>query len=83
MTDAELKIEKGIPLPLSKREGIYRQYTFGKFEVGDSAFFDVNGKGGEMLRQGLSQFARRNDRKFATRTVTENGVKGLRVWRIA
>lgn len=70
----ELKIDKGVPMP---------KPAWGKLselcksmEVGDSVFFPGRSSGslaGSLVRFGY---------KFAKRTVTENGVKGVRVWRI-
>lgn len=45
-------------------------------------FFIPNVNQGYMRRAG-KLYARRNGGAYKARTVTENGVKGVRVWRIA
>jgi len=80
MTDkpnGEIKIDKGVPLsPVSSRQ----KYPFHAMDIGDSFFLPERSstKSGN-----LHQFARNQRVSIKTRTVTENGVKGVRVWRIA
>lgn len=72
MASDEIKIEKGIPMPARRgTTGV----AWGAMEIGDSAFIP---------RTNVYYAGRgRNGFKFRSRTVTENGVKGVRVWRIA
>lgn len=75
----ELQIEKGIPLPTLGRAGRSR---WAEFEVGDSAFFLDRAR--SSLATASCDWGRHHGgRKFATRVVTENGVKGVRVWRVS
>lgn len=67
------KIDKGIPLDKERRK-----YPLPAMEVGDSFFV----AGGSSQTIGGS-FAAQRPKKFAVRTVTENGVKGVRVWRVS
>ena len=71
----QIVIEKNVPAPANPRR---RKYPFAEMEVGDS-FFAPNIK----ISSVTYSFARHPGKKFTARTVTENGVKGFRVWRIA
>ena len=75
---ASIKIEKNIPPPTKSATPSSK---FAAFEVGDSAFFPD--AVGATIAPTVSYYGRRNNKKFTTRTVTEGGVKGIRVWRIA
>ncbi len=70
-----IKIDKGIPVPRSWHGG----YPIGQLEVGDSFF--APGRTPNSFC-GSKQWQQTKGRKFACRTVTENGVKGTRMWRI-
>lgn len=71
-------VEPGLPIPESR---IWRRkYPFKQMEVGDSFF--VPGKTIQDLKGPLN-YARCDCRRFTTRRVTENGITGLRIWRIA
>lgn len=79
-------IEKGIEMPAhtSRR----RRYPFTDMEVGDSFFVPLDGRKAENLASSISgsarsgRAARANGRRYVTRTVVENGVKGVRCWRV-
>lgn len=74
-----IKIDKGIPMPESGA-GRKRIYPFHELAVGDS-FFAPNTTHANV--NGPAQRARQQTgRKFALRKVTENGVDGVRVWRV-
>jgi len=81
----EFKIEKGIPLAAETR-GRKRKYPWPEMEVGDSIFVagqSSHDKGGKRSAYTSAQhYARRRDLKFAVRTVTEDGVDGVRIWRV-
>lgn len=69
-------IDKNIPLPSERTS----KYPVRQLELGES-FFAPN-----ISRTNIAsslQYAAGLGRKFATRRVTEDGVRGLRVWRIA
>ena len=77
----EIKIETGIPIP--KQKGTSK-YPFQSMKIGDSFFvpnIHVSALSGSMINARNSMNAPKA--KWITRTVTENGVKGVRVWRIA
>ena len=63
----EFEIEKGIPLTKPRS-----RYPFREMEVGDSVFIP----GVNVVNFSVPP------RQFAKRTRVENGVKGVRVWRI-
>lgn len=74
--DSEFKIETGIPAPPPVQPR--RRYPFRDMAVGDS-FFAAN------VSIVTVSVATRDHRpkKFTCRTVVENGIKGVRAWRIA
>ena len=76
MTDAnkgiEMKIEKNIPMPMSRSAS---NYGWGEFEVGDCTFVE----GPAMKeKQSVYQYGTRNNKKFTCRQEE----KGVRIWRI-
>ena len=74
-----IEIDKNVPLSRSLRET--KKYPWADMQVGDSFFIPQIS---EITRGGLYTGAQRAARiKIATRRVTENGVEGVRVWRIA
>ncbi len=70
------KIDKGIELP---PERVKNSYPWKELSIGDS-FFVPNMRSG--ARQGLQSISARHGIRIAVRSVVENGVKGVRVWRI-
>lgn len=83
-----IEIDKNIDLPAASRgAGIGGIYPWKELGVGDSFFVPAK-DGVRTLQRNLSCGGRLYTRRhggggFATRVVTENGVKGVRVWRIA
>ena len=73
------EIESDIPMSKDGR-GRPSFYPFRDMSVGDSFF--ASGVRINSVRRSASLFASRNGMKFATRKQTENGVTGLRVWRV-
>jgi hypothetical protein len=65
-------------------------FPFSIMEVGDSFFVPLNGKTREQVQLNINHSIRYHRKKvtfsdtykFATRTVEEGGVKGVRCWRI-
>lgn len=81
MTDeTEFKIEKGVPIPPGGGRPT-APYPFDKMEVGDS-FFTAGEKAQSRISNSAKNYATKKGVKFTTRTVTEGGVKGARIWRI-
>lgn len=73
-----ITIDKNVPLPILIKKGAPRKYPLSDLEVGESFF--AAGK----LPSDIRPLATRlRPKKFAVRTVTENGVKGVRVWRLS
>ncbi len=71
------KIEKNISPPGRSIYGL------GRFEVGDSAFYGEEYESSR-IRTAACMFGRKHPSiKFSTHKCTENGVDGIRVWRIA
>lgn len=81
----ETKIDKGIPIPGwgGGRRGF--KYPFHKMEIGDSAFFPGEHANGR-VKNAADAWAKSpngNGRKYSARSVTESGVTGVRIWRVA
>lgn len=72
-----LAIDKRVAIPEKKRSGRASIYPTGAMAVGDSFF--VPGKTAEEI---AGSIYRNKTRKFTARSVTEKGVKGVRVWRV-
>lgn len=76
----EFKIEKGVQMP-PRPAGPGPEYSslWRHLSPGDSVF--LAGKSGRAIGSTLNNKAMRRDGyRFATRTVTEDGVTGVRVW---
>lgn len=79
-----IKVDKDIPIPKYWQRTMY---PFANMKVGDS-FFVPNMKkinGSTMSRKvtmAAYVYGWRHEMKFITRTVTEEGIVGIRVWRI-
>ena len=69
-----IKIDQNVPLPQKNTFGALK-YPFRKMEIGDSFFIPNRSS------TGISTDIYK-PKKFTMRAVTENGVKGVRVWRI-
>lgn len=72
---SEYRIDKNVPPPSRLK------YPLEKLDVGDSFF--VPEKTGQSMRTTVSHYQRTRGGKFITREVTEAGVSGTRVWRVA
>lgn len=81
-----ITIETNIPLPDAKR-GSSAAYPFADMQVGDS-FFVASAEADfkatrARLAAAIARFRKASEGvKFATRTVDEDSVNGLRVWRM-
>jgi len=73
-------VESHIPMPVVKL-GRPTKYPFGAMEVGDSFF--LSGASYDLVAPAARMFGTRHGRKYRVRTVTENGSRGVRVWRVA
>lgn len=75
------EVRKDIPLPAAVREGFSKpsKYPFATMEVGDMFFVPEAKKSFSSL---VSAAGKRLDRKFSTRSVSENGVTGIGCWRL-
>ena len=72
---SEYNIEKGIPIP-DLRVGT-RRSLLNQMEIGDSVFFD-----GQTSRRIAGNFSILAPKRFVCRQLTENDIKGVRVWRV-
>ena len=72
-------IQKGVPRPQPEPERVRVIDFLREFEIGDSAFFE-----GETRRSlAISVRQKRLGYNFTSRLVTEGGVRGVRLWRVA
>ena len=77
-----IAIDKGVPLPALKGgKGPVPLYPWREMDVGDS-FFVPEAKT-PRITGNAAGVAKRTGFKFSVRAVTENGVKGVRVWRVS
>lgn len=75
------EIEKGIKIPVRKSSRPAK-YPWRQMELGDS-FFVPSGNPSKMItRLNPSSQTQKAGLKFTRRIVEENGVKGVRIWRI-
>ena len=74
-----IEIDSGIPMPASVRKGSGpRKYPWTDMEVGDSIFVAKDkGQFSSLARKACP------DAKFSQRSVVENDIPGMRVWRVA
>lgn len=78
-TISQYAIDSSVPIPdMHGGRGILK-YPFPLMQVGDSFF--VPGRNSQGVK-GTINYWNRAGRKFTTRTRTENGVYGVRVWRV-
>lgn len=72
------EIQKGVPIPPRKRKnGVDSKYPFAAMDVGDSFF--VPGRKPEAFRVSAQRFRPARFRPLAS---VEDGITGVRVWRI-
>jgi len=79
MSYQSYEITDAIPPP-SGRGPLNRKYPFGDMEIGQS-FFVPNAT--QQTRNTARAWGKNHGRGFSCRTTIENGVKGLRVWRVS
>ncbi|MEI2419605.1 hypothetical protein V6O07_04980 [Arthrospira platensis SPKY2] len=72
-------IEKNVPL-VAVGNRRTSKYPYAQLDVGDSFF--VPGTTTKSLGSAAANAAKKLGVVFATRTVTENGVTGVRIWRV-
>lgn len=76
---AVIPVDRGIPIP-PPQQLYQRKYPLNTMAVGDSFFVPHRTR---QQMAGPIRYASCECRKFTTRRVTEHGIPGLRVWRIA
>lgn len=76
-----IQIDSDIPMPFFQgKSGRPETYPWGKLEVGQS-FFVPNGND-RWFRSSCGAAGKRYGWQFRVRAWTENGVEGVRVWRV-
>lgn len=83
-----MQIDKNIPPPVARafksKTGRLSRYPFRQMEIGDSAFFPgankVNAQHPAYMAAKTIQ--KRDGLRFTLRSVVENGVEGVRIWRL-
>jgi hypothetical protein len=83
-TTAQFTIDHAVPLPsMAGKQGAKPKYPFASMKVGDSFF--APGDHATCQKTVVSSswsYGRAHGKKFATSTVEENGISGVRIWRI-
>jgi hypothetical protein len=75
------KIDKGIPIP-DKSQTSERKYPWSTMAVGDSFFVPAGDKPAHKVQQRLAGASKPKGKKFTSRVQVEEGVTGVRVWRV-
>jgi hypothetical protein len=70
------KIDNHVPMPPEPENGRHMLYPYRQLQVGESFFAPVQALGTSRMRE-MTGF------KFRTRRCVEDGVPGIRCWRIA
>lgn len=73
------KLDDGVPMPTVRQSGIL--YPWSIMEVGQSFF--VAGAKSNTWSTNCNKAGKKYDGKYASRSVVEDGVEGVRVWRMA
>lgn len=73
-----IEIQKNVPIPSNRGRPI--KYPLASMEVGDSFFVATTYR--TALGAPAARCRKKTGFRFAIRAVEENGVKGVRVWRI-
>jgi hypothetical protein len=76
------ELSDSIAIPSTQGHVGKEKYPLGTMDKGQSFFVPASATTPFSLRRTITVAARRHSRKFITRTTTENGVIGLRVWRV-
>ncbi len=76
-----MQIDKHIPVP---PDATKRKYPFRDMQPGDSAFFPGENLRHKQHRAYMSarNYVKSKGWKIAVRSVVEDGVKGIRIWRV-
>jgi hypothetical protein len=77
----QFPIERGVPVPPLGRQ-LVRKYPFCAMKVGDSFFVPGQTSVKGSARVAAATYGRRNNMRFTGRTVTQDGISGLRIWRV-
>ena len=76
------KVDRNVPVP---SRGVAKYSELGallrQMQIGDSVF--VTDVPPRRVRAMCGMMSKRDNKMFVTRTVTENDIAGLRVWRVA
>lgn len=73
-----LKIDDNVPIPTLKNRN---RYPFALLEVGQSFF--MTGVTTSQMCNCFGYHTKRTGRRFSARATVENGVAGVRVWRVS
>lgn len=78
-------VDTDIPPPVRSRGGSQGLYQFGRLAVGNSLFITADTPRARASARSAARMygVRHPGWNYQAKTVTEDGIKGLRVWRIA
>lgn len=82
-----MQIDKHVPLPAPRAyrgKGGVLKYPFREMVPGDSAFFPGEHKSSKHHPAFMTarNYVKRHGWRITTRAVVEDGVKGIRIWRV-
>jgi hypothetical protein len=80
----EITIDKDVPMRRDKKRS-GSKYPFEKMDIGDSFAIPIESSDPTDVQRRLSSAARRmksQGKNFSTRTLTEGGVRVVRIWRV-
>ena len=77
---SEIKIDKGVPIPKIDGLGRHHKYPWHDLNVGDSFF--VPNATTRRFCSSVNRIQKTLGISMKCRTVTENDIKGVRIWRI-
>ena len=72
------EVDASVALPPPSRQGVY---PFADLALGESFFVPLNGESRLKVQRRLSVNGSRRPGRFVTRSLVEDGVPGIRVWR--
>lgn len=75
-----MEFDKNVPIPKAEY-GRPNATNWSQMQIGDSHFFANNENTGNTKRSTIGNAMIREGFKYVTRSVVEDGVKGIRVWR--
>lgn len=74
-----INIEKNIPIPSYKTKNL--KIDFNELDINDS-FFISGATSKSSVVSSARQYGKKTKKKFLSRVISENGINGVRIWRV-